>query len=153
MIREEPNGKKLKVIDDNSLAFLPQDMKKGDGWITVQISYHFNALLIASSKHYCGCYLVDRMSHERLARKTVFHSKSHFFDQFHKLINLSCRRKALAVYYIFKVIGTCQSGESVKFFFSGIFSKATQKNERKKNTCVTWNEQNRGVCHQKCELM
>jgi len=117
MIREEPNSKKPKVIDDNSLAFLPQDMKKGDGWITVQISYHFNALLIASSKHYCSCYLVDRVSHERLARKTVFHSKSQFFDQSHKLINLSCRRKALAVYYIFKVIGTCQSGESVKFFF------------------------------------
>jgi len=136
MIKEEPNGKKPKVVDDNSLAFLPQDMKKGDGWITVQISYHFNALLIASSKHYCSCYLVDRVSHEKLARKTVFHSKSQFFDQSYKLINLSCRRKAFTVYYIFKVIGACQSGESVKFFFSGIFSKATQK-LREKRTRVS----------------
>jgi len=76
MIREELNGKKSKVIDDNSLAFLPQDMKKGDGWITVQISYHFNALLIASSKHYCSCYLVDRVSD--LLEKLFFTVKANF---------------------------------------------------------------------------
>lgn len=43
------------------------------------------------------------------------------------MINSSCRRRELAVYYIFKVIGACQSGEFVQFFFNEMFSKAMQK--------------------------